>query len=277
MKTIIVDKELHYLEQLESILGEYNEIELLGAFTSPIESLEFAKRHEIEFAILDIDMQAMEWLFLGEELRRIYPEMVLIYSMQDPRDINKALYKAKADYYIMKPYKNQEIADLVQRVFLLAGRLKTRVKIFTFGHFDVFIDQIPIHFSNAKAKELLALCVDHEGGDVSMEEVIDKLWPNRVYDEKVKNLYRKAVLYCKKKFEQHDCSGIFQNKRGSCRILTWKIDCDMFHFKQDPTLPFNGEYMIDYEWAREKEASLLRMKMRAQIKERVWKTKSCAN
>lgn len=42
--------------------------------------------------------------------------MVLIYSMEHPDDIKKALYDAKADYYIMKPYNAIEIADLVQRV-----------------------------------------------------------------------------------------------------------------------------------------------------------------
>lgn len=201
MKTIIVDEELKYLDQLECILGEYGEIELLGAFSLPEEALEFAKQHEIEFAILNIKEENGE-LFLGKELRRIYPDMVLIYSMEHPDDIKKALYDAKADYYIMKPYNAIEIADLVQRVSLLADRLKPRVK----------------------------------------------------------NLYRKAVLYCRKKFEQHDCSGIFQSKRGSCRILTWKIECDLFQLKQHLNTMFNGEYMIDYEWAREREARLQKLK-----------------
>ena len=259
MKTIIVDEELKYLDQLECILGEYGEIELLGAFSLPEEALEFAKQHEIEFAILNIKEENGE-LFLGKELRRIYPDMVLIYSMEHPDDIKKALYDAKADYYIMKPYNAIEIANLVQRVSLLAGRLKPRAKILTFGHFEVFIEKMKIHFSNAKSKELLALCIDHEGGDVSMEEAVDKLWPNRIYDERVKNLYRKAVLYCRKKFEQHDCSGIFQSKRGSCRILTWKIECDLFQLKQHLNTMFNGEYMIDYEWAREREARLQKLK-----------------
>lgn len=115
MKTIIVDEELKYLDQLKCILGEYGEIELLGAFSLPEEALEFAKQHEIEFAILNIKEENGE-LFLGKELRRIYPDMVLIYSMEHPDDIKKALYDAKADYYIMKPYNAIEIADLVQRV-----------------------------------------------------------------------------------------------------------------------------------------------------------------
>lgn len=46
MKTIIVDEELKHLEQLESILGEYGEIELLGAFGQQEDALEFAKKHE---------------------------------------------------------------------------------------------------------------------------------------------------------------------------------------------------------------------------------------
>ena len=256
MKTIIVDEELSYLNQLQGILKEYGEIELLGGFTLPNEALEFAKKHEIEFAVIDIQVEEMGKISLGKELRKTYPDMVLIYSMHHPEDIKQALYESKVDYYIMKPYTKLGVADLVQRVSLLAGRLKPRVKIITFGHFEVFIDRMPIHFSNAKSKELLALCIDHEGGDVTMEEAVDKLWPNRTYDERVKNLYRKAVLYCRKKFEQHDCSGIFQSKRGSCRILTWKIECDLLDFKQQRKSTFDGGYMIDYEWAREKEARL---------------------
>ncbi len=39
-----------------------------------------------------------------------------------------------------------------------------------------------VKFRNAKAKELLALCVDHRGGEVTMEEAIDKLWEDRDCD-----------------------------------------------------------------------------------------------
>lgn len=256
MKTIIVDEELESLKQLAAMLREHSEIELSGTFTSSRKALEFAKDQEIEFAILDIDVKEIESLSLGKKLKRYSPDMVLIYSMWHPEGIMKALYEAKADYYIMKPYTKMEVTNLVQRASLLAKRLRSRVHIFTFGHFDVFIDDRSIHFTNAKSKELLALCVDHEGGDVSMEEAVDKLWPNRVYDQRVKNLYRKAVSYCRRKFEQYDCGGIFQAKRGSCRILTWKIECDLLEFKYEQAAGFYGEYMIDYEWAREKEANL---------------------
>ena len=50
------------------------------------------------------------------------------------------------------------------------------MEIRTFGKFDVFVDGLPVRFKDAKAKELLAICVDRKGELVGTEEVIDKLW-----------------------------------------------------------------------------------------------------
>ena len=88
----------------------------------------------------------------------------------------------------------KDIREVLERAKLLSARQKKRVYIRTFGRFDVFIDGQAVYFSNTKAKELLALCVDHRGGTVTIEEAADKLWENRVYDSRVKNLYRKAVM-----------------------------------------------------------------------------------
>ena len=53
-------------------------------------------------------------------------------------------------------YKRQAL----NRARLLAKGQAKRVFIRTFGRFDVFIDEKLVKFSNAKSKELLALCVD---------------------------------------------------------------------------------------------------------------------
>jgi hypothetical protein len=54
------------------------------------------------------------------------------------------------------------------------GRPRPQITLRTFGRFDVFLDGKLVNFTSAKAKELLALCVDRNGGDVTMEEAIDK-------------------------------------------------------------------------------------------------------
>lgn len=65
---------------------------------------------------------------------------------------------------------------------LLSRRLEKRVYIRTFGAFDVFVDNTPLSFRSAKAKELLALLVDRCGGILTSREGFTLLWENHPYD-----------------------------------------------------------------------------------------------
>lgn len=267
MKTILVDDEPIALKQLKWELLPYKEIEIIGTFQSSVQALKFAENHRIDFAVLDIEMPVMGGIQLGKELRKLYPEMVLIYVTGYANYIKDAILGVKADYYFMKPFGKVEIEDMVRRAKLLARRIRRKIRFRTFGRFDMFINEELIYFSNAKAKELLALCVDHEGGDVWMEEAVDKLWGDRPYDERTKNLYRKAVSYCRRLLNQYGYANVFQSRRGRCHIQKESVECDLFQYKKDPSFPFEGEYMIDYEWARETEAKLIMSQL---YKEREW-------
>ena len=75
-----------------------------------------------------------------------------------------------------KPYDRKDIEEVLERARLLARRQNKRVYFRTFGRFDMFVDGRAVYFENAKAKELLALCVDRRGGIVTIEEAADKLW-----------------------------------------------------------------------------------------------------
>lgn len=173
-----------------------------------------------------------------------------------------ALYM-KADYYLMKPYSSKDFQDVMENARLLIRRQKKRVFVRTLGRFDLIIDDQVVDLPNAKAKELFALCVDHKGGHVSMEEAVDKLWEDRIYDERVKNLYRKATMSLRKVFQEYGLEEVFVNKRGSCNINPELMDCDYFdvleHKKQnlDYKNMLVGTYMPEYSWAEETNAQLL--------------------
>ena len=130
---------------------------------------------------------------VAERLREVSPDVVVVFITGYEQYALEAL-KIRADYYLTKPYDSRDIREVLERARLLSARQKKRVYVRTFGRFDVFIDGTAVYFPNAKAKELLALCVDHRGGTVSIEEAVDKLWEDREYDSRVKNLYRKAVM-----------------------------------------------------------------------------------
>ena len=73
----------------------------------------------------------------------------------------------------------------------------SRVRIRTFGYFDIFVNDKPIAFRNKKAKELLALLVDRRGGYVTSEQAIGYLWENEPASTVTLARYRKEALRLK--------------------------------------------------------------------------------
>ncbi len=259
MKTILVDDELLSMKQFEQECGNIQDIELVGKFDCALEALEYAKQNPVDFALMDIEMPAMSGLELGAELKKLNGDMIIIYVTGHTRYVVDAM-KQKADYCVMKPYDKQDIKDAISRAKLLSRRFNKRMYIETFGRFEIFLDGHPIYFGNSKARELFALCVHREGARVSMEQVIDVLWPERPYDEKVKRLYRKAVGAITEVLEQHNMPDVFVNKRGICYIERSKVECDLFDFLTTNTLSEAQKrklaegYMIDYPWAESRMA-----------------------
>ena len=264
MKTILVDDELLSMQQFEEECCDINEIELVGTFDNALEALEYAKSNRVEFAIMDIEMPAMNGLELGQELKKLNPDMVIIY-VTGPSCYVVDVMKIKADYCIMKPYDRQDILDAVYRAKLLSKRFRKRMRVQTFGRFEIFVDDQPLYFGNNKARELFALCVHREGENVTMEQVVDELWPDRPYDEKVKRLYRKAIGAIQDVLEAHGLSEVFVNKRGNCHVEREKIECDLYTFLEEKTLTdvqlnrLREGYMIDYEWAESRIMQLMDM------------------
>ena len=167
MRVIIVDDERLALCQFEMETEDMPGVEVAGAFTNPVDALAYVQEHPVEAAFLDIAMPGMNGLAWRRKLREIRPDLVVIFLTGYEQYTLDAL-KVKADYYLTKPYNKQDITEALERARLLAARQKKRVYARTFGRFDVFIDGEAVYFPNAKAKELLALCVDHRGGAVTM-------------------------------------------------------------------------------------------------------------
>ena len=158
MRTIVVDDEELSMRQFEIECAQVREIELVGRFTNPLEALDYARNNAVDFALLDIEMPQMNGIELARRLREIKRDMIIIFVSGYSDYVLDAL-KMKSDYYVFKPYSREDILDALNRARLLAKGQAKRVFIRTFGRFDVFIDEKLVKFSNAKSKELLALCV----------------------------------------------------------------------------------------------------------------------
>ncbi len=177
----------------------------------------------------------------------------VICLVGESEDDSIKVYRYSCDMFIMKPYTSQEIYHCMDLFELLSKRIK-KVFIRTFGNFDVFVNGQPLYFHNAKSKELFALCVDHIGGTVSMEEAVDKLWPGRGLDNNTKKLYRKALQHIKDLSDAHGIGEMVRCVRGGCMANTSIFECDYYLFLKTPyqySHLLNGKYLSDYSWGEE--------------------------
>ena len=255
MKTLLVDDNRLSLDILHEICGASPFAEIVGEFTDPMEALDFAGKNAVEFALLDVEMPKMNGIDLGKKFRELYPKIVLIYVTGHENAYIDAM-RIKADYYVCKPFDREDILEAIERAQLLSARQFKQTMIRTFGRFDVFAKATPVHFPNAKSKELLALCVDKRGCGVTMEEAIELLWPDKPYDEKAKKRYRKAVMMLHHTLDIHGIQDIFVSKRGQCYIRPEKVLCDYYDYLKNPGAQPPEEYMFQYSWAEETLASL---------------------
>lgn len=271
MRVIIVDWDGDAIRQFKQECEEIPYVELCGEFQEGEKALEYVASHRVEAVFLNVENDGMDGIHVGEKLRELCPDIVMVFVTEHPEYTLEAL-RIKADYYVIKPYTPEHLRWVMENVRLLARRHKKQVYIRTFGRFDLFVNGQRVRFTNKKAKELLALCVDHKGGHVSMEEAIDKLWENRLYDGRVKNLYRKAAMDLKNTFESRGIHDVFWKKRGICWIDYEKVECDYFIWSEHVTasalgerkemLPHTlGEYMPEYFWAEPTNAHINNLKI----------------
>ncbi len=273
LKTIIVDCELLSMSQFERACRAAADIELAGMFDNAEDALEYARRNQIDIAFMDAVLPGMSGIELGKELRKLYPDMLMIYVTAYSGYVVDIL-RMKADYCVLKPYGIPDVEDAMMRVRLLAKRLKKRVRVEAFGKFEVYVDEQPVIFGNKKARELFAFCIHRDGAAVTMEEVIDTLWQERPYDDKVKRLYRKAVGAVKSTFEKLGATEIFCNNRGGCYVMKRLVDCDLYKLVDEGIFPMTMKefteksYMSQYSWAEERVPQLMALFVAAEEEEK---------
>ena len=139
MKTILVDDMLLDLQLFELKCADLPDFEIVGRFTDPAQAVEYAGSHEVDFALLDIDMPGMSGIELARRLRRLRSDMIIVFATAHPKFAVDAL-RMKADYMIFKPFDQEDIADVMERAKLFRQRQKKRIRFQTFGPFELLVD-----------------------------------------------------------------------------------------------------------------------------------------
>lgn len=264
MRMMVVDDEELAVESLVKVLRKELPDTEIVPFLKPSEAFAYLAENAVDIAFLDIEMGGFSGLDLAKKCKDLCPTVNIIFVTGFSQYAMDAL-RLHASGYLMKPVRpddlRTELANL-RHPLPLAGK---RVRIQTFGNFEVFVDGKPLPLSLTKSKECLAYLVDRKGARVGTAELAGVLWENEPYDRRVQsNTYSVIAILMKALRRAGVCELIIKTRRDIA-INTEAVDCDYYRFLSGDTSQinaFHGEYMSNYSWAEFTLAELAQIRIK---------------
>lgn len=236
LNAIAVDDEKKALERFARVVGEERRIELIGAFSSVGDAMKFVRSNQVDIAFLDIEMPSGSGLDLAQQLLADNPSMDIVMVTAYDRYALRA-FQAHVTGYLLKPVDIADVQEQIDHVIRKRGRTTNVVvhpmlDVHCFGPFHCHpfgreSDVVP--FRTAKAEELFAFLLHHQGRPVSKETIIENLWPE-ADPAKANNHFHVTCTYLRNALAEKGFEDIFIRDRDHYRLNFDRLQCDMMRF-----------------------------------------------
>lgn len=252
MRIIAVDDERLPLENLmKQILRVEADAELLG-FSDSAKALSYLAEHSVDIAFLDIEMAGLSGIALAKHCKELCPTVNIIFVTGHSQYMLDA-FNLHASGYLLKPVLEEDLRREMENLrYPLPPASKKRVRVQTFGNFEVFVDGRPLDFPRAKSKECMAYLIDRKGARVSVSELAAVLWEDMPDDSATQNRVHQVIYTLGKALKDVGVQDILIKSRREIAIDTGKVDCDYYAAVSGDMAQMNaftGEYMKNYSWA----------------------------
>ncbi|MDG0810484.1 response regulator [Cohnella rhizosphaerae] len=179
MNVLIVDDEDTILKGLAALLSELPEASAGGEIYSALsgaEALDILSSRPVDLVITDIHMPGIDGLSLTGTIRYRHPEIpvVLLTGYNDSSYMQQAI-RLKAEDYLFKPVKKEDLASLFQRIHLRKTTDRKRDRFFREEQFDAL----------AYPTKMILACDLDEGGEDRRSQLGN--------DEMILWMYRKVI------------------------------------------------------------------------------------
>ena len=249
MKIVVVDDEILALEDLvDNIKKVDNSFEIIP-FNKAKEVLEYAHNNKFDVAFLDIEMGPYSGLDLAKELKKINPQLNIIFVTGYSEYMHEAI-KLRTSGYVLKP---STVNDIKEELANLRYEITDNPKLYIrcFGDFDVFYNGKSLTFEKSKTKELLAYLVDRKGSAVTSGELRAILWEDAESDRNTNSYLSKLMKDLLSTLNDYDLSDIIIKDWNTYALDVTKVKCDFYDYlnnKIEGIRAYNGEYMSQYSW-----------------------------
>ena len=259
MKVICVDDEPLAVEYTLGQCALLPEIDEVKGFTQAQSALDWIRDHSADLAILDINMPEIDGITLAARIKQARPETAILF-LTAYKEYAFDAYAVHPTGYLLKPVSQEKLAAEVRHAFGETHRsTQEHVRVRTFGTFDVFVDDRPVSFKLAKAREILAFLVDKQGSGVTRAEIFAAVWEDNLYDRRMQKQLDVYIRSLRGTLQEYGIQQILEMEKGILRVRPETFACDAYLFysgDSDTINAYRGEYMSSYSWASMTEAIL---------------------
>ncbi len=227
-----VDDETHVLERFERMVSGISELNLCGLFETGEHLLTYLKENPLDAVFLDIEMPCVNGLQLSEQIQSLNENIEIIFVTAFNQYAVEA-FEVQALDYILKPLTEDRLAKSVKRLLKTrkAANVPGTLFVQCFGEFEVFVNGEALTWKNSKAKEVLAFLIHKNGVPVNWEKIANAVWPD-YNSEKAQTNFHATTYLLRKRLAEAGLSHILENARGNYRIVTDKVDCDIYRLEE---------------------------------------------
>ena len=261
----IIDDEKLAVDNLNHILTQFDELNVVGAFTE-IEDLQSClKENSIDLIFMDIEMPEINGLNLAAMIIEEYKNIEIVFVTAYNQYAVQAFEVSAVDY-ILKPLSIPRITKTIETIKRRLPKEAAGNKVFIkcFGGFDIYINDKLVNFKVSKAKEILAYLINSMGKSLGWMTIADDVWPDAYDDKKLMNNFHVASFALRNFLNENGISEIYDYSRNLYRVDITKFDCDFIklnnvytQYRKDKTIEENpvvfdtGEYLEDlpYLWS----------------------------
>ena len=252
MTILAVDDEYYALELMKHALEEVAGGSTVYLCRDARGALQTAREVQIDVAFLDIHLAEMNGIELARELKLLNPKVNIVVATGFSEYMKEGI-DLRMSGYVLKPVTPEAIRTELENLRNpIEWSPEKRIKILTFGNFDVFVDGQPLKFERKQAKEILAYLVDKRGTSATYSELAAMLWEDEDYDRtKQKNL-QVYIASLVKTLHAVDVKDLILKNRQGILVNTRIVDCDYYRFLEGDARAINsftGQYMSSYSWA----------------------------
>lgn len=248
MNIAIVDDEKYAANNLEKMLRDINPQSNIQSFGTASAVLKYLKQNRTDVAFLDIEMPDISGLLLAKIAKDIQPSINIIFVTGHSKYALEA-HGLYVSGFLLKPVSAIMLTDALAHLRVPPKNTEPRIRVQTFGNFDIFVDGEILVFPRAKSKELLAYLVDRRGGSATMAEIAAVLWEDKPCSRSVQSQVRNMIYYMMQVLKKAGAGHIIIKNRNNVSVDCTQFDCDYYDFLKGNTNNYQGEYMKNYSWA----------------------------